>query len=125
MNIQELTALPVVDHSGQVCGVISLKDLLPLIYSVQCDIAVLDAVGDVVRETLIEAIAKDNEDLRVRDFMTESVETTTPLATIHEAARKMVDQSIHHLPVVDEKKNVVGMLSTLDVVRFVGYFDER
>jgi CBS domain-containing protein len=43
--------------------------------------------------------------------------TISDRATLVEAVRTMADGSVHRLPVVDAAGVLVGMLSTLDVLR--------
>ena len=40
-------------------------------------------------------------------------------ATVGEASAMMAVEGVHRLPVVDEDGDIVGMLSTTDVVRWV------
>ena len=49
--------------------------------------------------------------------MREDVRTILSTATIDDAAKKLVDASLHHLIVVDAQGLAVGMLSALDVLR--------
>jgi len=123
MATQSLSAIPVVDHQGKICGVISSSDLTSLTYSLQCDVAVLPMVTDCVRKTLMDALAEDNRERTVSQLMTRSPMTATPVTSIQQAARVMVESSIHHLPVVDSNRNVVGIVATMDIVRAVAYGD--
>lgn len=124
MNRQQLSWLPVVDDQKKLCGVLSIKDLLPLTYSLQCDVAVLDSVSDLVRRILTDVLVQDNDDRKVSEFMTSSVETTRPDELVSDAARKLLDNAIHHLPVVDSADRVIGILSTMDIIRAVASLDE-
>jgi len=49
-----------------------------------------------------------------RDIMTKSVITATPNETVGDALRRLEDQSIRHLPVV-EGERLVGMISDRDL----------
>jgi len=55
--------------------------------------------------------------LTVKDLMKTGVEALTPGTTLQEARRRMTDLEIRHLPVVDEKGHLVGILSQRDVGR--------
>lgn len=55
----------------------------------------------------------------VRDLMTAKVTYVTPEQTIDECMAIMIDQGIHHLPVLDQNKNAVGIISIRDAVRSV------
>ncbi len=55
--------------------------------------------------------------------MTEDVTTTTPDTPIEDAARLMADNKIGGLPVVDENKRVVGVITETDIFKtFVEMF---
>ena len=53
--------------------------------------------------------------------MTTEVHTITENATIQQAAHLLTVHGIHHLPVVDPQKRLVGFLSSSDIVRCVAY----
>jgi CBS domain-containing protein len=52
--------------------------------------------------------------------MTEVVSTISPEQTMHEAARVLIQNGVHHLPVVTSKGALVGVLSSSDFVSLVG-----
>lgn len=54
--------------------------------------------------------------LKVRDVMTERVITTRPDALLKEVARKLVDNAISGLPVVDDAGHVIGLISETDLL---------
>ena len=55
-------------------------------------------------------------DAPVREVMTTKVEKIGPDDTTSEAARRMVDAFVHHLVVIDEKGEVLGVLSSFDLL---------
>ena len=54
--------------------------------------------------------------MRVEDVMTRDVITVRPETTIHEAAALMVVHRVSGLPVVDDARHVVGILSEGDLI---------
>lgn len=116
-----LSVLPVVDQSGKVCGILSTSDLIALTYDFQADISVLPHVSEVVRQTLIEAITEDSSSMDVSSVMTSNVKSVTPQDKLGDAARLLTENSIHHLPVVDESGKPLGILSSSDIVRSVAF----
>ncbi len=52
--------------------------------------------------------------MKVLDFMTENVITTTPGETLKDAARKMITARVSGLPVVDEGNHVIGIITEAD-----------
>jgi CBS domain-containing protein len=127
-SLQEVVALftdhhchvaPVIDVSGRPVGVVSSTDLI------------LHA-----REHPLEAQLEDSEHekysqqkgpegfsvevvdpTRVRDLMTPFLITVTVDEPIQEVVQKLVSSKVHHLFVVDEDKTLVGVISTVDVIR--------
>lgn len=73
--------------------------------------------GLVTERDIVRALAEgeDPDELRVEDLMTLDLETVTPTTTASEAAERMLDGGIRHLPVVDEGM-VVGVVSMRDVL---------
>jgi CBS domain-containing protein len=53
-------------------------------------------------------------DVRVKDIMNSPLITIEKGKSLKECALMMKEHHIHHLPVVDEKKNLVGMISATD-----------
>ena len=55
--------------------------------------------------------------MRARDLMTKEVVTIGPKATVMEIAKLLKDKKISGVPVVDEKRRVLGMVTEKDVLR--------
>jgi CBS domain len=83
-----ITGAPVVDESGMPVGMVSFRDLL----------------------------ARDTHPL-VESRMTRPALTVNEDASIEEAARRLSDGGIHRLAAVDDQGHVVGVVSSLDVIR--------
>jgi CBS domain-containing protein/RNA polymerase-binding transcription factor DksA len=97
--------LPVVE-GRRVVGVISINDLraaLPVPVSLRSEVKAAD------RE-LVRGYA-------VGELMTHFPEVTYPETLLEDAARRMADQRIGCLPVVDGQRRIVGMLSSTDALR--------
>ena len=54
--------------------------------------------------------------MRVKDVMTSDVVTARPEMTLKDAAREMAAHSISGMPVVDDEKRVIGVISEADLV---------
>lgn len=94
---EEIHGAPVVDETGALQGVISTLDLLR---------AVRD---DADREDW-------RGDATAADIMTRELVTVSPNAPIAEVAKTMRDQRIHRVLVV-EKRELVGVITTFDLLR--------
>ncbi len=55
----------------------------------------------------------------VKDIMTRDVFCVTSDYDLHDCMAIMSEKKIRHLPVLDEKKNVVGMISIGDIVKAI------
>jgi signal-transduction protein with cAMP-binding, CBS, and nucleotidyltransferase domain len=51
---------------------------------------------------------------KVYEIMTSPLLSVAPEQTIYECAKIMSEHHIHHLPVMDEDQNVIGMISATD-----------
>lgn len=105
-------AVPVLDESDRVVGIISDGDLLR-----RGGLAV--SAGQIVsQETLQAALEEVAASQRTAaDCMTTPVETITADAPAIEAAARMAHRGLKRLPVVDAQGRLVGMVSRIDVLR--------
>ena len=60
-------------------------------------------------------------DATVETYMTTDVVTTTANESIRDVADLLVERGFHHLPVVDDDDNVVGMLTTTDLTAYISH----
>ena len=58
-------------------------------------------------------------DARVFDAMTHAVLSVTESAPVSEAAALMTAHGVHQLPVVDGRGRVVGLVGSLDLLRWL------
>lgn len=99
LRVHRITGLPVVDLSGRLAGVISQTDLLYL------------AVPT------IQALIRHHESgLRVGEVMSVPAVTIEATASIRHAARRMHDERLHRLVVMDDHGRPVGVISAMDFV---------
>ncbi|MFC4560048.1 CBS domain-containing protein [Virgibacillus kekensis] len=63
--------------------------------------------------------------MQVRDFMIYNVYTVTPSTTVKELISLLETHRVGGVPVVDEKGNLVGIVSDGDVVRFLSPHKEK
>lgn len=129
-----------------------VKDwMVDLVFYVEPDSMVLDALSKMRRRYVNSLIVKLEEDERefgiitstdicdkivaqdqnpaktkIRDIMTAPLVSVKPDQTIFECAKIMSKLGIHHLPVMDENGSIVGMISATDflvVAEALGYGD--
>lgn len=117
METKCLAALPVVDSDGCLRGVLSSSDLVSFTHELQSNVSILPLVSASACGTLANALAADNETMTVYDAMTTDVATISEQATLKDAARSLLENLCHHLPVIDEFRKPIGIISTTDIVR--------
>ena len=78
-------------------------------------------VGILTSTNFVEMAADDNtpSESRVADHMTDDIVTTSPDTPVREAADRMVEHNISHLPVVQDDGRLTGMVTTTDVAAYV------
>ena len=91
----ETNHLPVLDGNGTLVGIITTYDVS-------------------------KAVVNDGKLRQVKDIMTRKVIKTTPDEPVDVAARKLEQNNISALPVVDATNRVVGILSAIDLGKLFG-----
>lgn len=119
MDDHRLSMVPVSDDEGNLVGVLSNSDLIEYTHELQADINALRHAGESTRRFLVKLLVDQGDSIRVTDVMTTPVESVSENANLIVAAKRMIDRRFHHLPVVDEAGNPVGMLAASDFVRAV------
>lgn len=100
LSIEKIGAMPVVDK-GKLLGIATITDVL--------DAEVREAMGQPLAPVATAAEA-----------MTPYPITVQPQTLLVDAAAIMTDRHVRHLPVVDTKSTIVGMLSERDVRSAIG-----
>jgi len=113
---RDYMALPVVDDSRRVVGVISDTDMLSA-GATRLSVSLHKVIGpEVVRA----ALARRKQEIgTVRDVMTTPAVTVSPTTSLKEAAHIMHARRLKRLPVVDEVGQLVGVLGRLDVLQSI------
>ena len=119
-----VSAFPVVDREGMVIGVVSESDLL-------CKEALIAALGgQAARRGDIAWSLNRREFARAAavtaaDLMTKPPVVVTPDEPVTSAARLMYHGRVKRLPVVNEKGQLVGIVSRADVLSVYSRPDEE
>lgn len=103
MRAERIRHLPVLDEDGQLCGLVSRRDMF------RGALAAALGYGDVAQRKLLDTLV-------VKEVMTTTVLTTSPQTPLREAARLMLDRKIGCLPVMEDGR-LVGILTEGDFVR--------
>ncbi len=83
-----------------------------------------DAVGIVTERDLLKRVvakAKDVKTTRVEEIMSSPLTTVKPATEVEEAVKLMFQTKIKKLPVIDDKKHPIGLVTSTDIARFQPY----
>ncbi len=105
MKTERIRHLPVLAEDGTLAGIVSQRDLF------QSALVRALGYGTAARDKVLDSI-------RVKEVMTDKVETTTPDTPLAAAARVMADRKVGCLPVI-ENGSLVGILTEGDFVLLI------
>ena len=111
LSTRKISGVPVVDGFGTVVGVLSEADILAKVSGERPRGGLLG--------WLLEADVALDDKIRAKtvgEAMTAPVITIAPTRPVHEAAARMVSESVNRLPVVEDGK-LVGIVTRADLVR--------
>ena len=105
MKERAIRHLPVLDESGQVCGILSQRDLFrgALLKNL--------GYGGHLEHKILESMV-------VKEAMVSPVITTTPTTPLEQAACEMIEHKIGCLPVISNGE-LQGILTEEDFVRWI------
>ena len=90
----------------QLVGLISATDMVRLSFSAYgADQRAVDAVLD--------------HEFSIDGVMTKDIVTLNASSTVRDAAQTLSSGVFHSLPVVDQEGNLIGMITTTDLVRYL------
>ena len=118
-----VSGLPVVDTKDSVIGVISEKDIVKVLHraaGIGHPRGLLDLVlesAPAKGESVLTICRRRLRNTRVRDAMSQPVVSVAPDTPLLEAARLMKVRGVSRLPVLDNQKRLVGLLSKSDIAR--------
>lgn len=95
--------IPVVNEVGGPTGMVTKRDLVEML-------SAIDHMGELVPRT-------------ARELMMPLAITLGQHATVAHAAAIMAIEKVHHIPIVDDDGLLIGIVSTMDVVRWLATND--
>ena len=110
-----ITAAPVIDDSGRPIGVISRSDLL--IHQCEDEKQRGGAYFYASSFESFDATRKSSDAMNVADLMTPAVFSVSEDTPVHTVVRDMVGLHVHRLFVVDKDGTLVGIITTMDVLK--------
>jgi acetoin utilization protein AcuB len=92
--------IPITSLHGTLVGMLSYRDLLRH-----------------VPELITAADTRQASQKHVAEIMTPRVISASPTTEIREIARVMLEERIHAVPILDQSRHLIGILSTQDLLR--------
>ncbi len=114
-----VSALPVVNGRDQCVGMLSTSDLIELTHDLDDEIQNLGRAEPSQRPWLVEQLSQALGAEPVSSQMTPDVETISPEVSVPEAAAAMLRNRVHRLPVTESNGRLLGIVSTVDIMRVV------
>ena len=114
-----VSALPIIDKENRCVGIITTTDLVELTYDIDADLMQAEQAELPARQRLLEKLSSSVGSEPVATYASESIAAVPESATLKEAARIMVREQVHHLPVVGDEEELKGILSAMDIVAAV------
>ena len=112
-----VSGLPVVNGRKRCVGILSATDLVDLAHDVDDELSQLDQSSDVSSQWMLGQLASNGMDRRkVEELMSNAVAAVGPETSLSETAQTMLRHRVHRLPVLDEQKRVLGIVSTMDIL---------
>lgn len=114
-----ISGVPVVDSNGKLVGMATEGDLIikdsdlhfPRYFKLLDSIIYLESLNKFKNNL------KKYLGTKVEDVMTSDVKTVKEDKPVSEAANLMIKHNINRLPVMDERGNMVGIVTRADIVR--------
>lgn len=120
---ERISALPVVDDAGRLVGIISKTDVMQRYYD-DAEAGILSDVNAMIEgEHGGRPLRQGVEGVTAKAVMTRAIFSVGASTAISRAAALMAYESVHHLLVVDEHGAALGIVSALDIVRWVARTD--
>jgi CBS domain-containing protein len=111
----EISSVPVLDDEGALVGLISEADVLSKQAYGGRRRSVLDGFSGLAKRELRELIRSRGR--RARDIMSAPVETVPVDEPLRAVARRMLENRLKHLVVVDNARRIIGIVSRRDLLR--------
>ncbi|MEE8458471.1 MAG: CBS domain-containing protein [Phycisphaerales bacterium] len=116
LEANEISGMPVTDGLDRVIGVVSRTDLLHRMVQ-----GPLGTRRSSFFESLAEGLSNDEshpDNLgTVEDFMTPEPVTAGPDDLVVDVAHRMAEDHIHRIVIVNDGRQVLGIVTTLDLLR--------
>lgn len=116
---KDISGAPVVDDENVLVGIVSEGDLIykskkfhfPLYFTI------LDSYIFLEKPKMIEEQISKMTAYKVESMMSTEVHSASESATIEEIATIMNEKGVNRIPIVDENRKVVGIVTRKDIIK--------
>ncbi len=127
-KLTDASALPVLDENGNLAGIVADGDLFTFSHLHETvsksdiglgedeDLWTWEGIRDVMR-LYYETARIQLPPVPVKEVMIKKVITTYKKAKISDVAKKMLENDVDQLPVLDEKDDIIGMVYDIDLMK--------
>jgi len=113
---KRISAVPVVDHAGKLTGIISEADLMHR-KEAGTERPVSWLLSLVSGEQALAAEYVQSHAVKVKDAMTQDVQTARPETPLYEIADVLEERHIKRVPIVDDSGDLVGIVSRANIIQ--------
>ena len=117
MAENRLSALPVVDQAGRCVGVVSQSDLIALASEADSEERSTTSGGSLTDLIFGRVPLDEITDERIEDVMSTDVVAAAPDELLTAVTDKLLKYEVHHIPVCNDGNLLVGIVSTMDILR--------
>lgn len=113
----EISGLPVIDEEGKLLGMFTEEAVLSYILP-----SYVEKVGRFIYEDNPKATTRKLAELgaiKVDQLMRRDVVTVREESSLSEAAKVMLTQNVHRLPVVDSAGKILGIVACCDILKAI------
>jgi CBS-domain-containing membrane protein len=125
---RKIHGAPVVDHDGRLVGVVSQTDLINWHYETGVDGSTFYETAEIrvaEQDDLGRLSLTDIRTARIEEVMSGVTHVVGPDDAVGYAAARMMELGVHRLVVVDGSGSVMGVVSAVDLLRFVPGVEDR
>ena len=116
MAENRIAALPVVDRRDHCVGILSTSDLVDVARGVDDNLEQLNQTDGIARGWMVDELVDSLGHEKIVSLMSERVATVGQETLLANAAREMLRNRVHRLPVLDQSERLVGIVSTRDLL---------
>ena len=119
LNEKGISGLPVVDEDNKIKGIITEGDLIRRIAKIDgpSSIEILGGILPLESKKVFRERINRHLGYLVKDMMTKEVFAISEDVGIEEIATLMVREKISRVPIVDDEKRLIGIISRRDIMK--------